>query len=121
MALTNDQVDALGAANEVHISTYRADGTLRKSIPIWVVRVGDTLYARSAFGPGASWYRRAIADNRLHLQAGGVAVDTALQAAADEITNTVDTAYRAKYAGGGSALNTMVTGPAVATTVKLIG
>jgi len=121
MAVASDQIDALGAAHEVHISTYRRDGTRRASIPIWVVRVGNELFARSAFGPEASWYRRAVEDNRLHLQVSGLELDTTLETIADDATNAdVDAGYQAKYAGGGSALNTMVATPARETTVKLI-
>ncbi len=121
MALTRDQRDVLGAAHEVQVSTYRRDGTRRRPIPIWTVRVEDEVYVRSALGPDAAWYRNALKDNRLHVDAGAVAIDLALETAADAAINVaVDAAYRAKYPHGGSATTTMVTAPAVDTTVKLI-
>lgn len=121
MALTRDQRDVLGAAHEVQVSTYRRDDTRRRPIPIWTVRVEDEVYVRSALGPDAAWYRNALKDNRLHVDAGAVAIDLALETAADAAINfAVDAAYRAKYPHGGSATTTMVTAPAVDTTVKLI-
>jgi len=51
-AWTPDELDRIGAAEEVEIAPRRADGTLRSAVPIWVVRVGDELYVRSWRGLG---------------------------------------------------------------------
>jgi hypothetical protein len=119
--LSNAQVEAVGAARELQVTTYRPDGSTRKAIPIWVVAVQDTVYIRSAYGPDAGWYRHAIADNRLHIEAGNVSIDVSLQPNSDSAVNDgVDSAYRAKYAGSGSALNTMVSSPATETTIELV-
>ncbi|MBS1694255.1 MAG: DUF2255 family protein [Actinobacteria bacterium] len=120
MTLTTTVLDAIGSAEELHISAYRADGSRRKAIPIWSVRVGDDLYVRSALGPDAAWYRNATEANRLYVEAGSVATDVALDPVSDVSVNAaVDDAYRAKYPHGGSATITMVTAPATTTTVKL--
>ena len=37
---TNDELTQIGTANELEIETQRKDGTLRKPVTIWVVRVG---------------------------------------------------------------------------------
>jgi hypothetical protein len=122
VAFTSLQIDAIGNTNELHISTYRADGSRRNALPIWTVRIGDDLYIRSALGPDAAWYRNATKDNRLHVEADSVAADVALERAGDDAINAqVDAAYRAKYPHGGSATTTMVTTPATETTVKLLG
>jgi hypothetical protein len=121
MAWTSDQLDRIGAAQELHITSSRADGTLRKSIPIWVVRVGDDLYIRSAFGPDSGWYRHATANNSAHVQAGGVDTDVALESATDAETNAkVDAAYRSKYRNQPSSLSYMTTPDAAQTTLRLI-
>ena len=121
MALSTAQINAIGAAHEVQISTYRAEGSRRNSIPIWTVRIGEDIYIRSAFGPDAVWYRNAITDNRLHIDTGSVAIDVAVQPTSDNAVNAlVDAAYRAKYPSGGSATTTMVTAPATGTTIKLL-
>lgn len=121
MPLADTQVEVVSAARELHVATYRPDGTTRKAIPIWAVAVDGSIYVRSAFGPDAGWYRNAIAANRLHIEAGAVAIDVSLEPVSDGAVNkSVDAAYRAKYADGGSALDTMVNPPATNTTAKLI-
>ena len=120
MAFTTEQLDAIGSADEVHISTYRPDGSRRNALPIWTVRIGDDLYIRSALGPDATWYRTATKDNRLHIEANSVATDVTLhRTAAETINAAIDAAYRAKYPPCGSSTTTMVTAPATETTVKL--
>jgi hypothetical protein len=52
-AWTREELDRIGAAEELEIAPRRADGTLRRPVPIWVVRVGEELYAhRGAGGRG---------------------------------------------------------------------
>ncbi len=50
----------IGGAEELHIATCRVDGSLRTWLPIWVVRIGDDLYVRSARGREGSWFRHAL-------------------------------------------------------------
>ncbi|MEV0063379.1 DUF2255 family protein [Nocardia sp. NPDC050718] len=121
MTWTADQLDRLGRTAELHINTFRADGSPRRALPIWVVRVGDDLYVRSAFGTQGGWYRHATADDgRAHISAGPVDADVRLTAVADPATeDAVATAYRTKYRGQGSALDTMVSDTAAATTLRL--
>lgn len=121
MPLADEQVEAVSAARELHVATYRPDGSTRKAIPIWAVAVEGSIYVRSAFGPDAGWYRNAIAANRLHVEAGDVSIDVSLEPSSDPAVNkSVESAYRAKYAGGGDALDTMLSPPARDTTAKLI-
>ena len=58
---TSDELNKIGTAEELQIASLRPDGTLRKRVTIWVVRHGDDLYVRSAYGPAlaalAAWYR----------------------------------------------------------------
>ena len=59
---TSDELNKIGAAEELEIATVRSDGTLRKPVTIWVVRVGDDLYVRSVNGrrpPGSAAPRTA--------------------------------------------------------------
>ncbi len=121
MPLTDAQVQAVNSANELHVSTYRPDGTTRKATPVWAVTVDGEVYVRSAFGPEGGWYRHAVADNRLHISVGDVSIDVALEPHSEPAVNeSVDAAYRAKYTGEGNALDTMVSPPATETTTKLI-
>jgi len=44
---TSDELRGVGEAEELQNAVSRRDGTLRKPLPIWVLRVGDKLYVRS--------------------------------------------------------------------------
>jgi hypothetical protein len=55
----------LGVAEDLEIATVRSDGTLRRPVTIWVVRVGDDLYVRSVNGRSATWFRGAQTDAAL--------------------------------------------------------
>ncbi|PWU44158.1 hypothetical protein DLE60_12650 [Micromonospora globispora] len=45
---TNEDLDRVGEAEEPQLASVRNDGTLRPYVTMWVVRVGDDLYVRSA-------------------------------------------------------------------------
>ena len=45
---TSDELDRIGAAEELELASLRRDGTLRPYVTMWVVRAGDDLYVRSA-------------------------------------------------------------------------
>ena len=46
---TTDELDKIGRAEELEITTLRRDGTPRKPVTIWVVRDGQDLYVRSGY------------------------------------------------------------------------
>ncbi|MDH6286393.1 DUF2255 family protein [Rhodococcus opacus] len=120
MTWHSDQLDTIGHTEELHISSYRRDGSLRHWIPIWVVRVADDLYVRSAFGPDGGWYRNAMRDNTARIRSGGVETDVTLHLANDLATNAaVEAAYKAKYRSQPAALEPMVANTAAETTVRL--
>ncbi|MBV8398531.1 MAG: DUF2255 family protein, partial [Acetobacteraceae bacterium] len=54
---TSDELQKIGAANELQIASLRRGGTLTKPVTIWVVRHGDELFVRSGYGRGAGWFR----------------------------------------------------------------
>jgi len=49
---TSDELSDIEAAQELEMAAVRRDGTLCNPVPIWVVRAGDDLYVRAAYGPG---------------------------------------------------------------------
>jgi hypothetical protein len=55
----NDDLDRIGTSEELALASRRADGSVNGFITMWVVRVGDDLYVRSAGGPNRPWYRSA--------------------------------------------------------------
>ncbi|HEY7065100.1 MAG TPA: DUF2255 family protein [Chloroflexota bacterium] len=120
-AWTSDELSKIGAADELEIAPRRRDGTLRKPVTIWVVRHGDDLYVRSAYGPGDGWFRGTRASHEGHVQAGGVDRDVAFEDADHALDDALDAAYRTKYRRyGASYVDLMVSPEARATTLKLL-
>jgi hypothetical protein len=98
-AWTSDEINKVEAAEELQIASLRSDGTLRKRVTIWVVRVGDDIYIRSAYERNAAWYLGTQVRHAGRIWAGGVEKDvTFVDIAADHaIHDQIDAAYRAKY------------------------
>jgi hypothetical protein len=53
---TSEELDRIGAAEELEVASLRADGTLRQPVTIWVIREGDDLYVRSWRGRSGGRY-----------------------------------------------------------------
>ena len=118
---TPEQLSALGGAEELQVSSYRADGTLRPFTTIWGVRVGDDVYVRSAYGPGNGWYRHARAAGTGRVRAAGVDTDVTYEQAPASTGAEVDAAYHAKYDGHGPAIVGTVVGPQAAeVTLRVV-
>jgi hypothetical protein len=83
MTWRGDQLGRIAGSEELQITTRRPDGTQRRWTPIWVVRVGDALYIRSAGGRGSDWYRHATQHNSRRIRAGGIETDAAQQPVED--------------------------------------
>jgi hypothetical protein len=118
---TNDELTRVGAADELQLATVRSDGTLRPYVTIWVVRAGDALYVRSAYGSDNPWYRRAQASGAGRIRAGGIERDVTFIAAGPETQTAIDAAYHAKYDRYGPRIVGSVVGPDAATvTIELV-
>ena len=118
---TPDELDRIGGAEELELASRRPDGTLRPSITMWVVRAGDDLYVRSAYGPDNPWYVRAKAGGAGHIRAGGVECDVTFAEAAAGAHAAIDAAYHSKYDRYGPRIVGSVTGPAAeAVTILLV-
>jgi hypothetical protein len=96
-AWTDNELRRVGDADELEIAAVRADGTLRAPRPIWVVRAGDDLYVRAAYGSGSGWHRVARTSGRARISAVGVEKDVTVDDADDGVLGQVDSAYREKY------------------------
>ena len=117
---TNDEVDRVGAAEELDLASVRRDGTLRRPVTMWVVRDGDDLYVRSVKGRGSSWFRGAQNRHEAHIRAGGVERDVTL-VEIDDVDDELDTAYHTKYGRYATSLVDPMTSPeARAATLKLV-
>jgi hypothetical protein len=94
---TDNELRRIGDADELEIAPVRRDGTTRTPRPIWVVRAGDDLYVRAAYGAKSGWHRIAQASGRARISAGGVEKDVTVKTADIGMFDAVDTAYREKY------------------------
>lgn len=120
-AWTDEELDRIGAAEELRLAPLRCDGTLRPYVTMWVVRADDDLYVRSAYGPDNPWYRRAKASGAGRIRAGGVERDVAFAEADPGVHADIDAAYHAKYDRYGPRIVGSVVGPdAAAVTIKLM-
>ena len=60
---TDQELDRIGGAEELQLASERTDGSLRPYVTMWVVRAGDDLYVRSAYGrttPGTGEPRAVV-------------------------------------------------------------
>ena len=118
---TPDELDRIGAAEELRLTSRRPDGSLRPYVTMWVVRAGGGLYVRSAYGPGNPWFRRAAASGTGRIRAGGIERDVSFADVAPDVQGDIDAAYHAKYDRYGPQIVGSVTGPdAHRVTVRLI-
>jgi hypothetical protein len=118
---THEELEGIGTAEELQITPLRSDGTQRKPVTIWVVRVGDDLYVRSYNGPDGSWFRAAQARHEGHIRAGGIEKDVKFVDLPDSDTNDqIDKAYRAKYRRYPQYVTPMLTPEVRSTTLKLV-
>ena len=117
---TPEELDRIGQAEELRLATRRRDGGLSRYVTMWVVRAGDDLYVRSAYGPGNPWYRRARDAGEGRVRAGGVERDVTFASADPAVQGDIDAGYHAKYDRYGPQIVGSVTGPdAHAVTIRL--
>jgi hypothetical protein len=118
---TSEALNSIGGADELLIAACRRDGTLRKPVIIWVVRVGDDLYVRSGYGHTAAWYRGTQVRHEGRISAGGIENDVAFEDADPAVNDEVDAAYSAKYRRyGAQYVNSVTTPEARSTTIRLV-
>jgi hypothetical protein len=80
-----DELDYIGTADELEITTAREDGSRRRWTPIWVVRVDDDLYVRSYRGADGAWYRHATQHAQGRIQAGDIERDVTVHRSDDTV------------------------------------
>ena len=120
-AWTKDELDKIGAADELELASVKPDGTLRKPVTIWVVRHGDDLYVRSVGGHTGAWFRGTQLRHEGHIQAGGVDKDVLFADADPDINDELDAAYRGKYRRyAANIVGSIVSPEARSATIKLV-
>jgi hypothetical protein len=118
---TDDELSRIGDAEELQLASARTDQSLRPYVTMWVVRVADNLYVRSAAGPDNPWYRRAVASGAGRVRAGGLERDVTFSQPGTDAPEHIDAAYHAKYDQYGPKIVGTVVGPrAEDVTIRLI-
>ena len=118
---TSDELNKIGTAEELQIASLRSDGTLRKPVTIWVVRVGDDLYVRSVYGRSSAWFRSTQVRHEGYIRAGGIEKHVFfLDENEPGINDQIDAKYLAKYRRYPQYVAPMVTPEVRAATIKLV-
>ena len=120
---TNNDLGRIGAADELQLTSFKEDGTLRKPVTIWVVRVGDDLYVRAYRGRETAWFRHIQRRHEGRIGAGGVTKDVTFVDVSDDeaLNNKIDAAYQSKYQRySATYVDPMIAPQARATTLKLV-
>jgi hypothetical protein len=117
---TSDERSKIAAAEELQLASARRNGTLRRPVTIWVVRHGEDLYVRSAYGRTSTWFRGTQDRHKGQIHAGGVDKDVRF-VETDDVNDEIDAAYRTKYRRYAARFVTpMVSPEARAATIKLV-
>ena len=122
-AWSAEQLEQIGTADELLIATRRTDGTLRREVPIWVVRAGGEVFVRTWYRRDSGWFGHAVESRRGRIRVRDLEVDVAIEDVGDDKAEQradVDAAYRAKYGRyGRTSADRMVTDDAAAATLRL--
>ena len=118
---TSDELEKIAAADELQLASEQPDGTLRKPVTIWVVRLGDDVYVRSVYGRTSHWFRGTEDRHQGHIRAGGVDKDVRFVEPAEDVSDEIETAYRTKYRRyNASEVDPLFTPDARAATLELV-
>lgn len=118
---TSEELNKIGIAEEVQIASLRTDGTLRKWVIIWVVRLEDDLYIRCANGRAGAWFRGVLSCHEGSIRAGGIMKDVTFVDETDPgFNDQIDAAYLAKYRRYPQYVGPMVTPDARGATLRLV-
>jgi hypothetical protein len=66
-----EELERIGRADDLRIAVKRADGTLRRWVPIWVVDVGGQAYVRTWYRRDDGWFGHVLDSRRARIRAPG--------------------------------------------------
>jgi len=123
VAWSPDELERIDRAEELKIATERADGTLRRDVPIWVVSADGQVYVRTWYRRRDGWFGHAVGSRRARVRIPGLEADVTVEDIGNDESNLragIDAAYRAKYGRyGETTVDRMVSDDAAATTLRL--
>jgi hypothetical protein len=118
---TLDELQRIGGAHELEIASRRADGALRRWVPVWVVSTGGQVYVRTWYRRETGWFGQVLASHQARIRVPGLEADVAVDDVGEGgpgLRAGIDDAYRAKYGPYGGT-ERMVTDEAAAATLRL--
>ena len=109
-------------AEEMLVAGRRCDGTDRKPVIVWMVRLGDDIYTRSVNGPEAAWFRGTRTRREGRIRVGGFDKQVAFVDVGtdDPINDELDAAYRSKYRRYTGPVARIISRLARSATLKLV-
>jgi hypothetical protein len=117
---TSDELNKIEKAEELQLASLRRDGTLRKPVTIWVIRLDDDLYVRCVNGREGAWFRGTQVRHEGRVWAGGVEKDVSFVDADPDLNDRVDAIYRTKYRRyAANIVGSILTPKARSSTLKL--
>ena len=121
MTWTSEELRKIEKADELNLSSLRADGTYRNRVIMWVVRIGDDLYVLAVKGRSGPWFRGTQTRHEGRIRSGGVEKEVTFVEVPDSPHHKeIDAAYRAKYRHyPKSYTDSCLTPEAQAATIKL--
>jgi hypothetical protein len=93
---TADELDTIGAAEELEIAPLRPDGSLRPYTTIRAVQAGGGLYVRSWRGRDGAWFRAALRRPAGGIRTAGIERDVTFAEPDHADHDAIDRAYRGK-------------------------
>ncbi|MGC4963401.1 DUF2255 family protein [Gordonia sp. DT101] len=118
-----EQLGAVDSAGELEIAVRRAEGDLRGSVPIWVVRVDDQVFVRTWYRRTTGCFGHVLDSRRARVRVGEIEADVTVEdvgVGSSELRADVDAAYRRKYGRYGVAtVDRMVSDSAARATLRL--
>ena len=118
-----EQLDLIGRSDELEIASGRADGTLRRWTPIWVVAAGGRVYVRTWHRRTTGWFGDVAGSHRARIRVPGLEAAVSVEDVGDgpgDLRARVDAAYRDKYGRyGDGTVGQMVGDAAAAATLRL--
>lgn len=118
-AWKKEELHKIAKTDNLDIAPFRDDRvTYGTPTWIWSVAVGDALYVRGYSGTESRWYKAALRQKAGRIIAAGMTREVAFEPVSGVINDSIDDAYRAKYAAS-PYLKPMISARARTATVRV--
>src|SRR3712207_754849 len=114
----SSHLSKIAQADDLHISPLREYGiTYGTPTWVWSVVVDNELYVRAYHGHKSSWYQAALRQKAGRITVAGMTFEVSFFPVSGAVNNSIDEAYRKKYAGSPN-INSMISERARTATRK---